>query len=200
MEQPRQGIPGWAKVLIALAVVFTVIIAGIAGAGYYLVRKIADEPGGPLAAMVRFTNPDYDVIDVNEKNETITVKHKKTGKTGTIRIDKLRKGGIDPKDLGMTNEEAGVLAPPPWFAIPGSTVQSTAGDARNIQMTLMTEDEPGKIIEYYEGQLKANGYQVTSVSLTRTIIASSKDGKGTVTVQIMPSKRSGHTVMVVLKQ
>jgi hypothetical protein len=193
--------PTWAKVLIALVVLFALFIAGIAGAGYYFVRKIADEPGGPLAAMVRLTNPDYEVLEVNEKEETITVKHKKTGKTGTIRLEQLRNGAINPKDLGMTHEEAGIVKPPGWMQFPGSTVESTAGDARTAQMTLTTTEPREKVTEYYESQLKANGYDVTSVSLTRTIVGSSKEGKGTVTVQMLPAKEENLTrVLVALKQ
>lgn len=194
--------PAWVKVLLALGILLILGIAGVVGAGYYFVKKISDEPGGPLAAMVRYANPDYDVVHVNEKDETITVRHKKTGKTGTVRFDQLRKGAIAPKDVGMTNEEAGVLAAPAWFQYPGSTVQSTAGDDRTAQMTLTTSDSSDQITAYYDEQLKANGYDVTNVSLTRTLVGSSKEQrKGSVTVQVVPSKEEGHiTVLVVLKQ
>lgn len=194
--------PVWAKVLLAFGIIAILLIAGVIGAGYYFVKKIADEPGGPLAAMVRYANPDYDVVNVSEKDETITVRHKKTGKTGTVRFDQLRKGSIAPKDVGITNEEAGVLAPPAWFQYPGSAVQSTAGDERTAQMTLTTSDSGEKITAYYDEQLKANGYDVTNVSLTRTLVGSSNEQrKGSVTVQVIPSKDEGQTtVLVVLKQ
>jgi hypothetical protein len=193
--------PAWVKVLLVLGVTLFLLIAGMAGFGYYMVKKISSEPGGPLAAMIRMTNPDYEVLDVNERDKTITVRHKKTGKQGTLPIEKLRNGTIDPKDVGMSNEEAGILAPPQWLQYPGSTVQSTAGDRRAVQMTLETDDEQAKVTEYYESQLKANGFSTTNVSLTRTLMGSSNDGKRSVTVQMLPRKGEGRTVvLVVLKQ
>lgn len=192
--------PVWAKILIALGVVGVLFVGGIVAAGYFFVKKIADEPGGPLAAMVRYANPDYEVLEVNEKDETITVRHRKTGKSGAVRFDQLRKGAISPRDVGMTNEEAGVLAPPSWFQYPGSTIQSTAGDARTVQMTLTTGDAADQVSSYFEQQMKANGYEVTNVSLTRTLMGSSKERKGTITVQILPSKQDGQTTALVVLQ
>ena len=191
--------PTWIKVLLVLAILFVLGIAAVGGAGYYFFRKIADEPGGPVAAMVRMANPDYEVLDVNEQDKTMTVRHKKTGKQATIPLERLRRGALNPKDLGMTNEEAGVKAPPAWAQYPGSTLETTAGNARGTQMTFKTDDPSEKVFDYYEKQLKANGYDVTSVSLTRTLLGSSKDGHHNVTVQILPGGKEQTGVLLMLQ-
>jgi hypothetical protein len=190
--------PTWVKFLLAVAAILVLGIAAVMGTGYYFYRKIADAPGGAKAAVVRLANPGYEILSVDEIDKTITVRHKKSGKQATIPFESLKGGAINPKDLGMTNEEAGIRAAPAWAQYPGATVESTAGNLSTIQMTLKTGDAPEKIFEYYSEQLKANGYEVSSVSLTRTLAGSSKDRTRNATIQILPGRNSETGVLVVL--
>jgi hypothetical protein len=200
-SQTRAGMPVWVKVLLVLAVLFVLGIAAVAGAGYYFFRKLADEPGGARAAVLRMANPDYEIVEVDEKDKQIRVRHKKTGKEGTIPLDRLERGSvISPKDVGLTNDEAGLKAPPAWAQYPEATVESTAGDAHTTQIRLKTDDPAEKVFEYYETQLKANGYEVSSVSLTKTISGTSKDKHSTVVVQILPGAAGKTGILVVLQE
>lgn len=203
-QQPsltKPGMPTWVKVLLVLAVLFLLGIAALMGTGYYFFRQLTDAPGGARAAVLRMANPDYEIVEVDEKEKQIRVRHKKTGKEGTIPLERLERGSvISPKDVGLSNEEAGLKAPPAWVQYPDAVVESTAGDARNTQLTLKTEDPPEKVFEYYETQLKANGYEVSSVSLTKTVTGSSKDGTGKVVVQVLPGGGAGKTGILVFLQ
>ncbi len=193
--------PTWVKVLLVLAVLIVLGIAAIAGAGYYFIRKLADEPGGARAAVLRMANPDYEVIEVDEVEKQIKVRHRKTGKEGTIALDRLEKGSvISPKDVGLSNEEAGLKTAPAWTQYPDATLESTAGDTRNTQLRLKTDDTREKVFEYYESQLKANGYEVTSVSLTKTLHGTSKDGSRTATVQVLPGGAGKTGILVMLQE
>jgi hypothetical protein len=193
--------PTWLKVVLVLAALFVLAIAAIAGGALYFVRKLADEPGGARAAILRAANPDYDIVEVDEKEKQFTVRHKKTGKEGKLAFDRLQKGSvISPKDVGLTNEEAGLKTPPAWTQYPEAAVETTAGDARTMQLTLKTSDPPEKVFEYYEAQLKANDFEVTSVSLTKTLIGSSKDGKTQATVQVLPVSGDQTPILVVVKE
>lgn len=193
--------PTWVKVLLVLTVLIVLGITAAMGIGYYFIRKLVDEPGGPRAAVLRLANPDYEIIEVDEMDKRIKVRHKKTGKEGTVPLERLeRNGRISPQDLGLSNEEAGVKAPPAWMQYPDAVVESTAGDTRNTQLALKTEDPPEKVLEYYEAQLKANGYEVSIVSLTRTVTGSSKDGSSKAVVQILPGGAGKTGILVVLQE
>ena len=193
--------PTWVKVLLVLAVLVVLGITAVAGAGYYFFRKLADEPGGARAAVLRMANPDYEIVEVDEKDKQIKVRHKKTGKEGTIPLDRLEKGSvISPKDVGLSNEEAGLKVPPAWTQYPEATVESTAGDAHNTQLTLKTDDSAEKVFEYYESQLKANGYEVTSVSLTKTLHGTSKDERRNAVVQVLPGGNGKTGILVMLQE
>lgn len=196
----RKPMPMWAKVLLGLGALVIVGILGIAGVTYYFVQKIASEPGGVRGAALRIANPDYEIISIDEKTRTLVVRHKKTGKEGPIGFDRLRNGAINPSDIGLSNEEAGVMAMPEWLIYPGSTEVSKAGGEQNVQVTLETEDDGEKVFAHYQDKLQANQYRVSSVSLTKTLSGTSLNGKGSVTVQMLPGGDSGKTrVLVVVK-
>lgn len=192
--------PMWAKVLLGLGALVIVGILGIAGVTYYFVQKITNEPGGVMGAAVRMANPDYEIISINEQTRTLVVRHKKTGKEGPIGFDRLRNGAIHPSDIGLSNDEAGVMAMPEWLIYPGAAEVSKAGGEQNIQATLETDDNSEKVFAYYEGKLQANQFRVSSVSFTKTISGKSLNGKGSVTVQLLPGGDSGKTrILVVVK-
>lgn len=193
--------PVWAKILLALGALVIVGILGIAGVTYYFVQKITNEPGGVMGAAVRLSNPDYDIISINEQTRTIVVRHKKTGKEGPIGFDRLRNGAIHPSDIGLSNEEAGVMAMPQWLIYPEAIEVSKAGGERNVQMTLETPDDAEKVLAYYESKLQANQFEVSSVSFTKTVTGKSASGKSTVVVQLLPGAgESAKTqILVVMK-
>lgn len=200
----RKPMPVWVKVLLGLGVLMILGVVGIVGVTYYFVQKITNEPGGVIAAAVRMANPDYEILSVNEKTRTMVVRHKKTGKEGPIAFERLRDGAIHPSDIGLSNEEAGVRELPEWLQYPGATEVAKAGGERAVQATLETDDSPDKVFGYYKEQLEAKQYNVTSIGMTKTLVGKDRSGKGSITVQVLPtpdkgSESAGTRVLVVMQ-
>lgn len=148
-------------------------------------------PGLAMAKMAAAANPDLEMVSSDDRSGTVTMRDKKTGKTVTYRFDADRKtleivgdngehvvinGGqgnqgtmtVQSKD-GTYKYGAGSGKAPSWVpAYPGSDPQSTMSaqskEGSMNSFTFKTSDAPGKVMQFYQDQLKAAGYTVNMVS------------------------------------
>src|SRR5438445_3354686 len=115
---PRRGLSGCAIAAIVAGVVLVLVAVGVGVGGYVFMQKTGGRSGLAKAA-IGMANPDYDIISMDDKKKTITVRHKKTGKTATFPMSHMKDGHVDPADLGMTSEEAeGTGSAPEWVKYP----------------------------------------------------------------------------------
>ena len=95
---------------------------------------------------------------------------------------------------------------PSWMpSYPGGTVQgtfdTTTNDARSAAFTVNTKDDSNKVLDYYEAQLKSNGFKPEKTTFNNngqtggTVSGKSEDGKHEVSV-IVSSGTEGTQALV----
>jgi hypothetical protein len=149
-------------------------------------------PGLAMAKMVSSMNPDLETVKTNDREGTITVREKSTGKVMTMRFDPDTKKMViitdDGKQASVTIDNNGVSATgadgstvkfgqavgnnaPSWVPVyPGSTPQGTmsssSADGSQNTFTFKSKDSASKIITYYSDQLKAGGFNINMTTNT----------------------------------
>jgi hypothetical protein len=114
-QPPTQGQPSkksntlmW--VLIGVAVVIFVVVAGVSVGGYMLYRTVKNSgfdpdlmrknPGLAMTKMMATLHPDMQVVSTDDANGTVTVRDKSTGKMLTFRWDPEKKSLVIVGDDG----------------------------------------------------------------------------------------------------
>jgi len=144
--------------VVAVVGIIIIAIAVISG-GLFLSKKAKEagfdadllrkNPALATAKMVVAANPELELVSVDEKSGTLTVRNKETGETLTADFNDIRKGRITFKtdkgeELTFSTEEAGVKA----------EVKDEKGEVESIEFG--TSAEESKIpdwIPLYEGEL-----------------------------------------------
>ena len=147
----------------------------------------------PAIAMVKMAtavNKDLEMVSSNERTGTVTMRDKRSGKTVTYKYDQdthqLQIVGDNGETVTMsgdgnkgtmtvqTNEgtvkygaQAG--SAPSWVPVyPGTTPQVTLSsqskDGNTTNFSFKTSEGAGKVLDYYQAQLKSAGFHVTTVA------------------------------------
>jgi hypothetical protein len=210
---------------VGIGCVVIIILCGIAfGIMGWIAKRAIDKygknPGMAAAVLMVKANPDLDLVSTDEKNNSVTVKNKKTGETTTFTADangkfsfKNDKGesatfdasGGNGVSVKSTDEKgqvatfnAGAGTPqnlPSWLpTYPGGTVSGTYdtnnNEGRTAAFTVTTKDDSNKVIDYYDAQLKGGG-----LTTERSTYSSNGQNGGTVTGKSADGKREA-SVMV----
>jgi hypothetical protein len=155
-------------------------------------------PAMAAAKLVVAMNPDLETVSTDESAGTITIRNKKTGEVLTVDFDDVKKGKLRFKnekgetaeisasgegdsgkleiksDKGsMTFGAGGSSEAPSWVPeYPGSETQgvySAQGpQGTTAAFSFDTKDSPEKVIEFYEGKLKAAGFEVSTSTFKKT--------------------------------
>lgn len=159
--------------------------------------KQAGGRGGIAKAAIGMANPDYEIIELDDQDKTITVRHKKTGKTATIPISHMKDGHIDPAELGMSRDEAeGTGGAPSWVKYPNGR-QTQAVQLLSLTTIIYTTDDPvEKVMEYYKSELGQKGIQVTSQGAGAIAVS---DAKGDLKISASSSGGRGTMISVVYR-
>jgi hypothetical protein len=150
-------------------------------------------PGLAMAKMAAAVNPNLETVRTNERAGTITMREKSTGKIITFRFDPDKKSlvvvGDDGKEVRFSasgegkdgavtvqssegtmrfGAAAGNTAPA-WVPVyPGSSPQGTMAtqtkEGSSNTFTFKTSDAAGKVLTYYQDQLKSAGFKINLVS------------------------------------
>src|ERR1700722_18856288 len=114
----------WVWILGGLALFFFVCLATCGVAAYMGMRMIksagfdselmSKNPGLAMAKMVSAMNPDFETVKTNDREGTITVREKSTGKVMTMKFDPDTKKMVivtdDGKQSSVTIDNNGVSA------------------------------------------------------------------------------------------
>ena len=156
-------------------------------------EMMKENPGLAVAKMVAAMNPDVDVVDVDEGAGQITLRDKKSGKTVTVDFDDVKEGRItfqgdegekmtfdasgggEEGSLRLKSSEGtfeiGAAASgkvPGWVpaypgAAPEAVMSGETPEGRGGTVTFTTSDSVTKVMEFYTGALKRDGFEVNSM-------------------------------------
>jgi hypothetical protein len=162
-------------------------------------------PGLAMAKMVTAMNPDLETVKTNDREGTITVREKSTGKVMNMKFDPVTKKMIiitdDGKQASVTIDNNSVSATgadgstvkfgqavgnsaPSWVPVyPGSspegTMSSSTPDGSQNVFTFKSKDSASKIISFYSDQLKTAGFIINMTTNTDQggMVQASDEGK-----------------------
>ena len=152
-------------------------------------------PGLAMAKMAAALNSDYETVSTNDGAGIITVREKSTGKTVQMKFDSEKKTlvivGDDGKEVKISasaDEKNGGVAiqssdgslkigaaagasAPAWVPVyPGASTQgafsSDSKDGSQNTFTFKTKESAGKVLTYYQEQLKSAGFTVNVTTVT----------------------------------
>lgn len=209
-------------VFVALAGVFLLFVFGAIGVSALLFHKahqagldtdlIRRNPAAAVARMAAMANRDVEIVGEDDRNGTITLRDRNTGKTVTMSFDQAKNGirfSADD-DNGKTAElqiGGGAAKLPLWVPkYPGSDEQATfsvkgsdengAGQGGNYTFT--TPDSASQVMSFYQAKVK-DLHMETKVTATTdeggTIVATEEPGTRTLTVVV--GRDTAHTMVNV---
>ena len=194
----------WVWVLGGCGVLVVVVVLAFAVAGYVGMKMIKSagfdselmqkNPGLAMAKMVTAMNKDYETVKTNDKEGTITVREKSTGKVITLKFDPEAKKmvviGDDGKQSTVSVNDSGLSAQgadgstlklgadagnnaPSWVPqYPGSTPKgafsSSSAEGSQNTFTFKSSDPVAKILAFYTDQMKSAGFTISLTSTTET--------------------------------
>jgi len=222
---PRKTSP---IVWILLAVVGLFVLGGIAvvGTGLFLVHKVREsgldpelmrtKPGLAMAKLLAATNPDVEVVTVDDAKGTITLRQKSTGKTTTIDFDQAKRGKFTFREDGgesvTIGGNQGTL--PAWLPAytnsnPRTNFSASGMQGSSASFTFETRDRPQDVVAFYQDGLRQQGFHITATStsqngafLSGLVSAEDETNRRTVvmTARSNSSGSSGTTVSVTYHQ
>jgi len=203
---PPQGQPPvakktsvWVWILGGIAVFLFAITLTCGVIGYMGMKMIKSagfdselmqkNPGLAMAKMVTAMNPDYETVKTNDRQGTITVREKSTGKIITLKFDPDTKkmvitgddgksstvavtgndasGGVSIESADGSSVKFGNAAnsAPSWVPIyPGATatgtVSTNSADGSQNTFTFKSKDTPAQVMTYYTDTLKTAGFKI----------------------------------------
>jgi hypothetical protein len=167
----KKSTPVWLWILGgALVFVFVVGIAVVAG-GIFLIKSAQDNPTAALAKLVELSNPNIEVLSVDDATGKVTIKDKETGKTVTVSMDDLKQGKLEVKtDEGTVQMGANVEGRTPDFVpiYPGAkqtnVMSSKMTDSEGGTVVLEVKEEFGKVKSWYEEKINNGGFETKSTT------------------------------------
>jgi len=196
-------------ILLAVAGVFVLCIAGLIAAGLYVARN----PGVAMAKLITAANPDAEVLSTDLGSQTLRIRDRRTGKEVTLSFDDVKKGRLKFSATGDNGEVAnleiggGEGKLPAWVpTYPGARAQgnltASGADGGGVGeggiVTFTTPDPPSKVTEFYDAKCKEMGMSVNLSQLSDSggLIVGADDGKQR-TLHVMVAGGSGDTTITV---
>lgn len=198
-------------VLVALAGVFLLFVVGAIGVSALLFHKahqagldtdlIRRNPAAAVARMAAMANRNVEIVGEDDRNGTITLRDRNTGKVVTMSFDQAKNGirFTADDDNGKTAElqiGGGAAKLPLWvpkypgadeqatFAVKGSD-ENGAGQGGNYTFT--TQDSPSQVMSFYQQKVKDLQMETKVTASTDdggTIVATEEPGPRTLTVVV----------------
>jgi hypothetical protein len=197
----KKGTPVWVWILAGVLGLF--LLAGIAvvATGVFIYKQakdVADNPTAALAKLAAISNPNIEVLGVDDANGKVTIKDKETGKTVTVSIDDLKQGKLEiTSDEGTVQMGANVDGKAPDFVpiYPGAkqtnVMSSKMQDSEGGTLMLEVKEEFSKVKTWYEEQINNGGFETKSTTSVAgsegpgaMMVASKNDDKQTLHVML----------------
>jgi hypothetical protein len=228
----------WVWIIGGIAIFLFAITLTCTVGGYLLYRGVKSagfdselmksNPGLAMAKMVTTMNKDYETLKTNDREGTITVREKSTGKVMTMKFDPDAKKMVIVTDDGkssVTFGQNGVTATgsdgstvkygqavgntaPSWVPVyPGSspqgTMSSTNAEGSQNTFTFKSKDPASKIITYYSDQLKTAGFTINMTTNTDQggmVQATNEGTKQTISVIVGTSSDGTETAITAIEK
>jgi len=172
---------------------------GVVGVGMFVVHKVHQagidpdlwhrNPGLAASKMMAAFNPNLELVRINEGDNTITMRDKRSGHEVTMSFNDVQQGRFHMNmrgDNGASVDIGGDASKlPSWIpAYPGAkpevafTGSSDQGEGGTF--TFKTPDSPQDVMKFYQDQINGLGlktYMVANTSDGGTIGASEQNGR-----------------------
>ncbi len=142
-------------------------------------------------------NPDYEIVELDDKDKTITVRHKKSGKTATFPISHMKDGRVDPAELGMTHDEAeSTGSAPSWVKYPNAKQVSAMQLMGMSTLIYQTDDPVDKVMEYFKSAISEKGIHASHERTGAILI---DDAKGSLQISVAGSGGNRTIITVIYR-
>ncbi len=202
-------------VLLVVGVIVLLFVLAVAGLGFFVVYKAKQagidpglwqkNPSLAAAKMIAASNPDAEVVRVDEGKGIVVIREKSTGKTFTMNFEDIKKGRItfsDDKGETMT-VGGGAENLPSWVPVysgvkPEVAIAGQSGEGAGGTYSFTTRDSVPSVADFYKSALEKEGFTVNTGSEAGLNTMTGKDeGTGrNVIVTITPA--SGETRVQVV--
>ncbi len=197
---PKKKTSPWVWVAVGVGAFLLIIVLVVVAGGFFVYYKVKQagldpelmkrNPALAVSKLVAATNPNVEVLGVDDAKGIIRVREKSTGKIMTLNFEDAKSGkfvfqeeGKDAVTVDATGagevkvqSEQGSMVfrqgggkTPGWApGYPGATVEGTVsmqgGEGEGGSFHFTTKDSTDKVIAFYENALKNAGLKVTSNS------------------------------------
>ena len=216
-----RGTSPWIWVLAAVGGFIILCFIGAMALGAFVFHKakeagldtdlIRRNPAAAVARMAALANKDVEIVSENDRDGTITLRDRHSGKEVTMSFDQVKHGirFTADDDNGKTAmlDIGGEGKLPGWIPkYPGSDVQATfhargadtSNEGEGGNFTFTTSDDPSRVLSFYEEKAKDLGLKVNLTASSAdggTIIATEDHEKRMLTVMV--GRDSGQTTVNV---
>ncbi len=209
MQPPDPNIKKKTNILVwvLLGIAGIVVAGGLAlvGGAYYVVKSVT-VPGNSLktiANVITTINPDLEVISMD--GDTVKVRVKSTGDEAEVKLSDLQNGRIDVKTRDGRVVVNGKGRTPDWLpkypAIKGEPItQIEKRSEEKGTLVFRTDDDTGKVIAFYQSELKKAGFTVSSHSTVEgdKEAVRIKADSGARSVQVTSTTHNDWTIVTVI--
>jgi hypothetical protein len=210
-------------ILVAIFGFFALCGIAVVGLGFFVAHKAKQagfdaelmqrNPGLAVSKMIAATNPDIDVLHVNDRDGTITLRNRKDGKVLTLSFDDVKSGKFRMSATDETGKTAtfeagdGAGKLPSWVpAYPGAKSQGNftatgddgSGRGAGGMVSLVSSDSPSQVLDFYKQKVEGAGLKVINVTSSDDggmIVANDDDSKRS--VQVLVGKNSSGTTIAI---
>lgn len=229
--QPMPAPPGPRKtspivwILLIVGGLFLLVVLGVVGTGMFFLHKarqagldpelLRSNPGLAISKLAAASNPDIQVLDTNDREGTITVRDRKTGKVSKLTFDQVKNGQFslrvqeDGKDSSLNFGTTAAAKLPSWVpAYPGADMKGgfsarssgENGDAGNVTFT--TTDSADAVRSFYENKARDANMEIKSTASfgTTTVLTLTDPGtRRSITVTISGGPPTGVGIFYTTK-
>jgi hypothetical protein len=229
--QPMPAPPGPRKtspivwILLIVGGLFLLVVLGVVGTGMFFLHKarqagldpelLRSNPGLAISKLAAASNPDIQVMDTNDREGTITVRDRKTGKVSKLTFDQVKNGQFslrvqeDGKDSSLNFGTSTAAKLPSWVpAYPGAEMKGgfsahtsgADGDAGNVTFT--TSDSADAVRSFYENKAREANMEIKSTASfgTTTVLTLTDSGtRRSITVTISGGPPTGVGIFYTTK-
>ena len=221
---PPPATPGQRKtspivwVLVIILGLFVLGAISVVGVGMFVVHKVHEagidpelwhrNPGLAASKMITAFNPNIEMVRINDADNTITMRDKRTGHEWTMTFDDVQLGRFHMNmrgDNGASLDIGGDASKiPSWIpAYPGSKPEvafsGSSDQGEGGTFTFKTSDSPQDVMKFYQDKINGLGMKTNLVANTPdggTIAASDEGGGRSLNVTVSAS--GGQTGVTVI--
>lgn len=219
---PAKKTSPWVWVAVGCGGVLLLVLLIFLIGGYFVAKKVGNfakeaekNPAMAAAKMIAAVTPDIEVVEADDKRNTITLRNTKTGEVVTMDVNDVKEGRIkfktDKGEAEISGDRGGGVTIrteegtatfgtgddyPGWLpSYPGaSPVALFASRTENESMgtwQFTTADDAAKVVSFFQRELKERGFKITSTTSWQADegnagMVMAEDGKRNVMVTVAP--------------